>query len=336
MHTIFWNTQNYRDVYDSLNNSFLKKWWFSEKQALSILEKHKKIQLGKIDQKIIEKNINIITYHDERYPKLLQEISNPPFLLYTRGIFSDKPALSVIGSRQISTYGKRITRKMVSELAKTFVIVSWWAYGCDSEAHSSCIQSWWETCVVVWTGIDVVYPIANKKLYEEVIATGWIIVSIFPIGTAGSPHNFPIRNEIISGLSLGTLVVEAAEKSWTLITAKLALEQWRDVFSIPWEIDKQNSIGCNLLIKRWEAKFVTHPQDIIEEYPFLKYAPQTIEVSLSEEQKNICDLLSIEPLNIDLIVQKTSHNLITVTKEITILEMKKILRKNSEWKYELI
>ena len=273
---------------------------------------------------------------DLNYPKLLKEISEPPYLLYVQWTIEESPYFSVIGSRKISSYGERSISKIVADITPYFTIVSWWAYGCDTKAHEIALENNTKTIIVVGTGIDIVYPAINRKLHKRVLGNGWAILSIFPFEEPGNRYNFPMRNEVISWLSLGTLVVEAAERSGTLITANMTLEQGRDLFVIPWEIDKNNSAGCNKLLRNGEAKIVTSAQDILEEYNFLLQKEKTSNHEIKDPlHKSICDFLSYEALSWDEIAHKMNTLIHKIIPAITLLEMKKILRKNKEWKYEL-
>lgn len=332
---LFSKKENYKEFYEWLNISRLKHVWFSQQQIVKIMDKKHILQRECIDEKLKEEKISIIVLWDDNYPDNLSELSCPPFFLYVKWKLSNDHCLSVIGTRKMSSYGKRVIRKLISELCNYFTIVSGWAYGCDTEAHKVSIQSWWKTIVVVGTGIDVIYPSINKNLYDMIVESGGAIISIFPLWEKGTPYNFPIRNEIIAGFSLGTLVIEAWERSWTLITANLALEQWRDLFVVPWEIDKSNSIGCNMLLKRGEGKITICVEDILEEYNCSNTTLDIPTESLIPVQKDIYELLSYEPLLWDEISQKLGISIWESLTHISYLELKRILRKNQEWKYEL-
>lgn len=334
---IFLHSTNYKEVFENINDTYLVSVWFSLKQRESILAKYKTLDASLIDTKIRNHEVEIITFHDAAYPKLLREITNPPYLLYIQWHISHAPSLAVIGSRCISSYGKRSIEKIVSEISNSFVIVSGGAMWCDTHAHKQALKQNNSTYVIVGTGIDVTYPAENRQLYQDIAKNKGAIISIFPFGETGNPYNFPARNEIISGMSLGTLVIEAAEKSGTWITAKLALEQWRDVFAIPGEIDKKNSIGCNAMIQRWEAKMVLEIDHIFEEYPFLKHTSTSgRKIQLDPIQEEICSIVAIEPLNADTIAYRTNRPLSTIISQLSLLEMKHVIKKNIIWQYELL
>lgn len=219
-------------------------------------------------ERLEKEKINIITIQDESYPKLLKEIYAPPAILYIRGNFepNDESSLGVVGTRNFSDYGKHITPIITSELSRSgLTIVSGLAIGIDTIAHKTAIENNGRTIAVLGSGIDTksIYPTINRYLAERIIEQG-AIISEFPINTNPLPQNFPQRNRIISGLSLGVLVIEAQEKSGSMITARNALEQNREVFAVPGNIISNNSSGPNSLIKMG-AKLVTKAKDILEE-----------------------------------------------------------------------
>lgn len=211
----------------------------------------------------------ILTLADEAYPRLLREIYDPPIALYVKGELEAalaQPTIAVVGSRRCSTYGTNAANFLARELAAHGItIVSGLARGIDGAAHRGALEAGGKTVGVIGTGMDVIYPKEHKKLTEE-MAVGGAVVSEFPLGTPPLAQNFPYRNRVISGLCLGVLIVEAAEHSGSLITARLAMEQGREVFAVPGNITSQTSFGPNYLIKDG-AKLVQHWRDVIEELP---------------------------------------------------------------------
>jgi DNA processing protein len=210
----------------------------------------------------------IITLHDPSYPPLLKEIYDPPILLYARGCAGLLSAhqIAVVGSRRPSPYGTAVANKLSGELAEAgLAIVSGMARGIDTAAHHGALRAGGGTIAVLGCGVDVVYPAENKKLAAEIAARG-LLVSEFPMGSVAFPQNFPIRNRIISGLSAGVMVVEAAQYSGSLITARLALDHGREVFAIPGNIVSRLSWGPNLLIKQG-AMLVQEWKDVVEALP---------------------------------------------------------------------
>lgn len=270
--------------------------------------------------------VSFISIRDAAYPALLKEIFDPPLLLYVRGDLGllAGPSVAVVGSRKPTPYGRAMAQRLAADLAaRGIVISSGMARGIDSAAHEGCLQAGGKTIAVLGTGIDVVYPSENKKLYAAIAEKG-LLVSEFPLGSFPAPQNFPIRNRIISGLSLGVVVVEAAQYSGSLITARLAMEQNREVFGIPGSITNKNSWGPHILIKQG-AKLVQDWQDVIDELPSevrdrvliplltndVTKGPagaSTEAGSLSPPEKAVYDLLKIEAAtHIDDILNSLSH-----------------------------
>lgn len=213
--------------------------------------------------------VTILTIEDPNYPSHLKEIYDPPLLLYVRGDSGllNKPGIAVIGTRHPTPYGSGMAERLACDLAaQGLVIISGMARGVDTAGHRGAISAKGKTIAVFGTGVDVIYPKENSRLSEQILAFGGALVSEFQLGTFAAPQNFPIRNRILSGMSIGVLVVEAAEYSGTRITARLALEQDRDVFAVPGNVTNKNSWGPNTLIKQG-AKLVATWEDIWEELP---------------------------------------------------------------------
>jgi DNA processing protein len=213
---------------------------------------------------------DILILDDGSYPAHLREIADPPITLYVRGDWQgcfELPGVAVIGSRMCSTYGENAAEMLSRELAaRGICIISGLARGIDAAAHKGAIRAGGKTIAVMGTGIDAVYPKENTRLVREILESGGAVVSQFPLGTPPLKDNFPYRNRIISGLSLGVLIVEATERSGSLITARLATEQNREVMAVPGNITSRNSFGTNYLIKAG-AKLVQQWQDVVAELP---------------------------------------------------------------------
>lgn len=213
---------------------------------------------------------DILILDDGSYPNLLREIADPPITLYVRGDWQaclEAPCISVVGSRKCSTYGKNASEMLSRDLASRGVtVISGFARGIDSAAHLGAIQGKGRTIAVMGTGIDMIYPKENGRLVHQILDNGGAVVSQFPLRTPPLKENFPYRNRIISGLSLGVLIVEASERSGSLITARLAMEQNREVMAVPGNITSKNSFGTNYLIKSG-AKLVQQWQDVVAELP---------------------------------------------------------------------
>lgn len=255
----------------------------------------------------------IITYLDPSYPALLKEIHYPPMVLYIKG--NDIPInhtfIAVVGSRIPTYYGVKAAENIGMGLASRRVgVVSGLAKGIDSAAHRGCLRGKGFTIAVIGTGIDVVYPATNKKLFEKVVESG-AVISEFPTGTPPEARNFPIRNRIISGMSRGVAVVEATRRSGSLITASFALDQGREVFAVPGSIDSFKSTGSHFLIKQG-AKLIENADDILSEFGFVNECVQTGDLfkgafgappAMDESEKKVYEIIGDYPMHIDEIMR---------------------------------
>ena len=271
---------------------------------------------------------NVLTMDDPLYPPRLKEIYDPPLVLYVRGDANvlTKAGIAMVGTRHPTPYGSGMAERLGSDLAaQGLVIISGMARGVDTASHRGAIAAKGKTVAVFGTGVDVIYPKENSRLSEQILALGGALISEFPLGTFAAPQNFPIRNRILSGMSVGVLVVEAAEYSGTRITARLALEQNRDVFAVPGNVTNKNAWGTNTLIKQG-AKLVATWEDVWEDLPTdvrLALTPPTSPESqdsssaslfpdegLPPHEKRILSLLKAdEATHIDELVEKLETEL---------------------------
>jgi len=292
----------------------------------------------------------ILVLDDGIYPTLLRETYDPPVVLYVKGAWSDcldQPCVAIVGSRRCSTYGQNAALMLSRELAQRGVtIISGMARGIDAAAHRGALEAGGRTVGVMGTGLDQIYPRDHKKLADDILKSNGALVTQFPLGTPPVSENFPYRNRVISGLSLGVVVVEAAENSGSLITARLAMEQNREVFAVPGNITSRNSFGTNYLIKGAGAKLVQQWQDVAAELPpeiaaqllpppgkksrrkgelvdQLQLAPS----DLSEHERAIFKLLSTDaPQQIDALAETTKLSITQLTSALLTLEMRELIR----------
>jgi DNA processing protein len=307
----------------------------SEKIAQNIkcFEKYK---FANTQLKILEKTKSkIITYWEENYPENLKNIYDPPIFIFVKGdiIPQDKFAISIVGARKPSTYGKIYASKLSEELAeKGFTIISGMAHGIDSIAHKGALKAKGRTIAVLGSGLDVIYPKENKELYQKITENGAVISEFF-FRTNPDPGNFPRRNRIISGLGLGVVVVEAGAKSGALITAKLALEQNREVFAVPGNLESPKSAGTNALIKESGAKLIQSVDDILSEIKpqiegFKKKEMIAKEViNISEDERKIFDILSEIPTYIDKIAENACVSTQFALSVLLALELKGLVKQ---------
>lgn len=252
-----WLSEDYWEIQD-LSDNRGETWQ-------KFLERKKLINLEEEWEKLINNQVDLILISDNKYPLPLKEIHQPPLGLYIKGeLINELPKIAIVGTRKSTNYGKQITEKLARELSEAgVVVVSGLAEGIDTFSHKSTIEAGGQTIAVLGTGFNRIFPSFNIKLAEKISKNGCLISQYYP-DTIGARHQFPARNKIISGISIGVVVVEAPEKSGALITAKIALEQNREVFAIPGSVFSQNSIGPNELIKQG-AKLVSSIEDILIE-----------------------------------------------------------------------
>jgi DNA processing protein len=294
---------------------------------------------------------DIILLDDGVYPALLREIFDPPITLYVKGewqVCLDAPCVGMVGSRHCSTYGRNAAELLARELASRGVtIISGLARGIDGAAHRGALDAGGRTVAVMATGLDEVYPGEHRKLAEEILDKGGALVTQFPLETPPLPENFPYRNRVISGLSLGVVVVEATERSGSLITARLALEQNREVFAVPGHITSRTSFGANYLIKSAGAKLVQQWQDVAAELPpdiaaqLLPPEPKKgrqkdnpaeraarVPADLSDDEQLLLALLSPdEALHIDELALRAGWGVPQLTGALLNLEMRELIRQ---------
>ncbi|KXG43666.1 DNA-processing protein DprA [Tepidibacillus decaturensis] len=269
--------------------------------------------------------IDVITFHDQAYPEMLKEIAQPSWVLFTRGDLGlfQTPSISIVGTRNPTPYGRMVAEQLAKDLSEYgWVITSGMARGIDRFAHEGALKSDGKTIAVLGNGIDVIYPKENKKIYEAIIEKG-LIVSEYPPGTQPHPGFFPQRNRIISGLTYGTIVVEASLRSGSLITAQYALEQSREVFAVPGPITSKQSFGTNALIKQG-AKCIQEVNDILEEFPYLKFSSRKdskLEVQLSESEEKIYSMIHAQ-IHINEIIDLLSLTLSEVYEILLSLQLK--------------
>ena len=283
-----------------------------------------------------KKSIKIVDIFSKDYPEQLKNIADPPPVIYVKGKLTeeDRLAIAVVGPRRASTYGRAVTEDLVSELSFVGItIVSGMARGIDTVAHRTSIENNGRTIAVLGSGVDVPYPPENKTLLNNISLHG-AVVSEFPPGTKPDRGNFPRRNRIISGLSLGVLVVEATTDSGSLITARFALEQNREVFAVPGKITSKLSAGTNELIKKG-AKPVLKAEDIIEELSaeikgILKQRDRAREkITLTNEEATLLSLLSDKPVHVDDLTRQASLPLYRILGRLTSLELKGLVKQTA-------
>ncbi|GAB4324678.1 MAG: DNA-processing protein DprA [Phototrophicales bacterium] len=321
------------------SDSDIKQAQLGDKTTHTFLKKRGKIDLQTYLKQVKAVGAWLLIYTDTRYPKLLRQLDDPPAVLYVRGTLqpSDSQALGIVGTRKATRYGYDATIQISRDLAmQGITIVSGLAQGIDAAAHRGALNGGGRTLAVLGCGIDTIYPQEHKELAHQIIQHG-ALISEFPLGTKPIGANFPRRNRLISGLSLGVLVTEAPEKSGSLITASMAAEQGREVFALPHNIYSKQGYGTNRLIQDG-AKLVIEIGDILSE---LRIAHQIVETRISTEQispaneteQHILNHLTVDPIHIDDLTRLCGLSIAEVTSTLTILELKGLAQMVGHMQY---
>ncbi len=298
----------------------------------SLRETRQKLDLDAYAAKVEASGAQALTWESANYPALLRQIPAAPPVLFVRGTFApvDEWAVAVVGTRPLSAYGRLVTHELVTGLARNGItIVSGLARGIDGVAHRAALEADGRTIAVMGCGIDRVYPPEHRDLSHAIVDGHGAIVTDFPLGTEPSSVNFPARNRLISGLSLGVLVVEAGERSGALITARFALEQDRDVFAVPGNINSPVSVGANRLIQQG-AKLVMRIEDILEELNLRMVTEQAAAQAVlpdSAEEAALLSQLSSQPLHVDDLGRLTGMPSYLVSSTLTLMELKGMVQQ---------
>ncbi len=297
-----------------------------------LLETRATLDLDAALDRVQSSGIKLLTWDSPEYPPYLNEIANPPALLYVRGQVQrdDEWAVAVVGTRRLTAYGRQVTRELVRGLVRSKVtIVSGLARGIDAVAHNEALDCGGRTLAVLGCGPDIVYPAENRAVAQRIVAGQGALISDYPLGTQPDAKNFPPRNRSISGLSLGVVVVEAGKRSGALITTKYALEQDREVFAVPGNINSPASQGTNKLIQQG-AKLVRRVDDILEELN-LTMVPEhsALQMVMPEtaEEAAILGHLSHQPLHIDEVTRLAELPSALVSSTLSMMELKGMVQQ---------
>jgi DNA processing protein len=309
-----------------------------EETADAIAHWEKRVDLGAELKRVAEFGCRIVIQADPEYPELLRQIYDPPVVLYVKGelLPKDKNSVALVGSRMTTHYGIEVARKLAYQLAYLGVtVVSGGARGIDSASHQGALAAKGRTLAVLGTGVNLVTPPENARLFEQIAANGALLTQ-FPFNRPGDKQSFPIRNRIVAGMTLGTVVVEANLSSGALITANFANEYGRQVFAVPGRIDSPRSKGCHDLIKKG-AKLCEGAEDILSEFEYLFPAsnrPPTAAATgvlpaleLGENEQKVYDTLSHEEAGIDEVIRKSALPASAVSVALLSLEMKRLIRQ---------
>ena len=309
-----------------------------EDTAEAIVKWETTVDLAAELKRIQDFGCSVLTQNDPEYPELLRQIYDPPVVLYIRGAFTakDKNSVAMVGSRTTTHYGVEVARKLAYQLAYVGVtVVSGGARGIDSASHQGALNAKGRTVCVLGTGINVVFPPENKDLFDRVAANGAVMTQ-FPFNRNGDRQTFAIRNRIVAGMTLGTVVVEANLTSGALITANFATEYGRQVFAVPGRIDSPRSKGCHDLIKKG-AKLCEGAEDVLSEFEYLFPASNRLPspgetgvlpaLELSQNEQKVYDALSQEESSVDEVIRQSGLPASAVSVGLLSLEMKRIVKQ---------
>ena len=312
-----------------------------QRSLRSLLESRRELDLDRISDQVDALGASVLTIEDPDYPARLQNQSDSPPVLYVKGTLleRDQWAVAFVGTRSATSYGRTVTRQLAGALAQSGVtIISGMALGIDAAAHRAAIEAGGRTFAVLGCGIDVVYPPDHHELAAAIQDHGALITE-YPPGTPPESSHFPARNRIVSGLSMGVVVVEAPAKSGALITANLAADQGREVFAVPGNITNRNSQGTNRLIQEG-ATLVMHPDDILEELNLVRVPIQAREeveavAPANEVEASLLALLVDEPLHIDELCQLSELPITQVSSTLALMELKGIVQRVENMRYQI-
>ena len=335
------------DYYGSLANAWqanefeLQKIGLDKRAITTFLKTRQEIDLDVELARLERANISLLTWETEKYPSYLREIPNPPPLIYYQGeiLEQDRWAVAVVGTRRLTAYGRQVTKDLVAGLVQNNItVVSGLARGIDAIAHKTAVDLGGRTLAVLGSGLDCIYPADNRTLAQEIAQGHGAIISEYGLGVQPEAKNFPPRNRIISGLSLGVIIVEAGTRSGALITTNFALEQDREVFAVPGNINSPASQGPNKLIQEG-AKLVTRVEDVLEELNLHMVAERTAVQSVlpeTAEEIALYTQLSGQPVHIDELSRATGLPSALVSSTLTLMELKGMVQQVGGMNYVLL
>jgi DNA processing protein len=309
----------------------------SSKVIDNLLKVRGKIDLEAELERILSKDIQVLTWESKEYPRRLKEIHQPPPVIYVRGrlALEDEWAVGIVGTRRVTAYGRQMAEELAAYLAGNGItVVSGLARGVDGLAHKAALSAGGRTIAVLGSGVDRIYPPEHRKLAEEICVNGAVISDYAP-GTPPEGVNFPPRNRIISGLSLAVIVVEAGKKSGALITARFAADQGRDVFAVPGNVHAPQSIGTNQLIQEG-ARPLLKPKDVLEALnlqQIQEYRAARHVIPSDDVEAKLVEILHAEPVHVDELSREAGYSVQRVSAALTMLELKGVVRQVGGMQY---
>lgn len=324
---------DFKTAWEKVTPEFLHQMGMRADKVKRVWEMREKMSFKTLTDQLEQFRVQLHFIEDPTYPPFLRELETAPPFLFVRGkLPSFHRSISVVGTRDITSYGMQITEKLTRELSQEgFVIVSGLALGVDTVAHRTTVKNGGTTVGVLGSGVDVIYPQANYRLAQEIIDTGGAIISAYPLGTPALNYHFPQRNEIVAGLTKGTLVIEGGVKSGALITAKLALEYGRDVFAVPCNITNLALSGTNHLIRKSAAKLVENVDHILEDFSMKRAVSPQVQ-DFSQDERKVLEKLAREGKNLDQLMDETPFDIPRLSELIIHLTLKgAIVQQGERW-----
>lgn len=314
-------------AWNHLNRSLLQKLGCKEQTIERVLTAIQDLKIEEATRTLEERGITFLTIEDEAYPENLRNIPDPPVFLFARGDLSllSQPSIALVGTRGMSSYGKRVVQALVPDLVSAgLTTVSGLALGIDAEVAKETMRAGGKTVAVLGHGLQSIYPRKNVKIAEEIIHNDGLLLTEYPLGVTPDTFTFPARNRIIAGLTLGTVVIEAASQSGSLITASLALEYGREVFAVPGQIFDANFSGTHEIIGKGGAKLIQNAEDILRELGMR--VPEGEKVSCyraqTPDEKTLLASLSPLPQSVDDLIEKSELSASVVNATLTLMELK--------------
>ena len=323
---------------EHLNEDLLKSLGCRDETLFKILNRYEEFDVKAYQTELDRRGLRLISTEDETYPSSLKEIGDPPIFLVYKGDLEilHQPCIGLVGTREVSPYGKRVVEEFVPALVQAKMItVSGLAQGIDTVVAQETLRAGGRTVAVLGHGLSMILPQSNGALAKEIIETGGLIMSEFPIDTPPDKHTFPARNRIIAGLTLGTVVFEAPESSGALITAELALEYGREVFAVPGQIFDPNFAGCHKIIGRGHAKLVTTPKDVLEEIGIVlsECEEQSLYTPKNPDEERLLSTLTTMPQTMSTIIDRSGIDAGKINTSLTMMELAGAVKNvgNGEW-----
>jgi len=316
------------NAWNALDQNLLQKLGCREDTILKVLNEKEELNLDQHQTILKKQNIQFLTIGDEEYPEALREIADPPVFLFAKGNLDllREPLIAIVGTRNMSAYGKRVVEMLVPPFVHAgFVTVSGLAIGIDAAVAKETMTVGGKTIAVLGAGLSAIYPKTNARLAEEIVEHGGLLLTEYPLHIAPDKYTFPARNRIIAGISLGTVVAEAAAQSGSLITASLALEYGKEVFAVPGPIFDPNMEGTHHLIQKSGAKLITSAEDVLLELGVVipeKSANSSSYEAQTAEEELLWKCLTTMPQSVDELTEKSKLSVAAINATLTLMELK--------------